>query len=122
MDSRELKGMQIAATMPLKRTTYGWVVPSQTGVGTYRVASAHVELQRVDAISDLTCTCPDFELRGLPCKHVIAVEMTVKREFADDGSLVSEQVKITYAQDWAAYNRAQCEEKDRFVPMLADLC
>ena len=29
---------------------------------------------------------------------------------------------VTYTQDWAAYNRAQCQEKERFLPMLADLC
>ena len=33
MDARELKGMQIAATMQLRRSTYGWIVPSQTGTG-----------------------------------------------------------------------------------------
>ena len=27
-----------------------------------------------------------------------------------------------YSQDWPNYNRAQCEEKDRFVELLADLC
>ena len=36
--------------------------------------------------------------------------------------MVSEEVKVTYTQDWTAYNAAQCEEKDRFMPMLADLC
>ncbi len=38
MDNRELKGMQIAAEMPLRRDASGWIVPSQTGTGTYRVA------------------------------------------------------------------------------------
>ncbi|HEY5335052.1 MAG TPA: transposase, partial [Mycobacteriales bacterium] len=34
----------------------------------------------------------------------------------------TETVRVTYAQDWAAYNAAQCEEKERFLPMLRDLC
>ena len=31
-------------------------------------------------------------------------------------------MKVTYSQQWSAYNAAQCEEKDRFVTLLADLC
>ena len=122
MDARELKAMQIAATMPLRRTTYGWLVPSQSGLGEYKVASDHPKIATLPILNGLTCTCPDFEERQLPCKHVIAVEMTVKREYGPTGEIVSEEVKVTYSQDWAAYNRAQCEEKDRFIPMLADLC
>jgi transposase len=57
----------------------------------------------------------------MPCKHVIAVEYTVKRE-TPAGDVVTETMRVTYSQTWAAYNAAQCEEKDRFMPMLADLC
>ena len=31
-------------------------------------------------------------------------------------------MRVTYTQDWAAYNAAQCSEKERFLPLLADLC
>ncbi len=122
MDSRELKALQIAATLPIKRAKTGWVVPSQTDTGTtYTVA--HPTHGQLDVIDGLTCTCPDFETRQLPCKHVIAVEYTIKREVDQAGDVVTtEQVKVTYSQDWSAYNAAQCEEKERFVPMLADLC
>jgi transposase-like protein len=41
-----------------------WIVPSQTGNGTYTVNV----FQR-----HWKCTCPDFELRGIPCKHINAV-------------------------------------------------
>jgi transposase len=120
MDPRELRALQIAATMPIKRTTNAWIVPSQTGHGSYRVVHpAHPEL--TGALDGLTCSCPDFELRQMPCKHVIAVEYTVKRE-TPDGSVVTETMRVTYSQTWSAYNAAQCEEKERFMPMLADLC
>ncbi len=36
--------------------------------------------------------------------------------------MTEEKVKVTYTQEWSAYNRAQCEEKDRFLTLLADLC
>jgi len=123
MDARQLKGLEIAATMPVRRSTYGWIVPSQTGHGSYKVASTNQALQALtEATGDLACNCPDFELRNLPCKHVLAVEYTIKREVRPDGAVTTEQLKVTYTQDWTAYNAAQCEEKERFMPMLADLC
>lgn len=120
MDTRELKGLQIAATLPIKRRQHAWTVPSQTGQGSYTVA--HPTLPNLEgALNGLTCTCPDFELRQMPCKHVIAVEYVVKRE-SPAGDVVTETVRVTYSQTWPAYNAAQCEEKERFMPMLADLC
>jgi len=40
MDAREMRGMEIAATAKLRRDTKGWVVPSQSGPGTYLVVPA----------------------------------------------------------------------------------
>ena len=122
MDQREFKGMQIAATMPVRRSTYGWLVPSQAGHGTYTVSPVNKALVECGAAHEFTCTCPDYELRGLPCKHVFAVEMTVSREYNSNGEMVAENVTVTYTQNWKAYNAAQCAEKDTFMPMLADLC
>ncbi len=123
MDTRELKALQIAATMPVRRSTYGWIVPSQSGHGSYKVASTNPALQALTtATGDLACSCPDFELRQLPCKHVLAVTYTIKREVVTDEGVLTQEVKVTYTQDWAAYNAAQCEEKERLMPMLADLC
>lgn len=119
MDARQQKAFQIAATTKLRRTKSAWMVPSQAGHGEYRVT--HPTLGHMDVVNDLTCTCPDFETRQLPCKHILAVELTIKRE-APDGTVVTETVRVTYSQDWTAYNAAQCEEGERFGPMLADLC
>ncbi len=113
MDARELRGLQIAATMPIKRNTHGWLVPSQSTNGTYRVSPTSPDFPRADRVGGYQCTCPDFELRGQPCKHILAVEYTIKREFTPEGEVVTQEVRVTYTQDWAAYNRAQCEEKDR---------
>ena len=123
MDARDFKGMQIAATMPVRRSTHGWIVPSQSGPHSYSVSAAHPALKNItNALSDLECNCPDFELRRLPCKHVIAVELTVKREVTTDEGIMTEEVSVTYTQDWTAYNKAQNVEKDMFLPMLKDLC
>jgi transposase len=114
--------MQIAATMPVKRDSRGWIVPSQTAPSTtYRVAPMPVVVSVPDT-GGLGCTCPDFQLRGKACKHVIAVEFTMRRETVTDGAVVTEQVKVTYTQDWRAYNLGQTQEKELLLPMLADLC
>jgi transposase len=123
MEEREIKALQIAATMPLRKTTHGWIVPSQSESRNYKVASVRPEMARADRNFGLfECSCPDFELRGRPCKHIMAVEFTIKREVTEDGERVTQEMKVTYAQDWTAYNKAQTQEKDLLLPMLADLC
>ena len=53
----------------------------------------------------------------------MAVELVICREyFYADGTKVTEQVKVTYSQDWTNYNAALCAEGDLFPRMLADLC
>ncbi len=52
----------------------------------------------------------------------MAVEITVQRESNGTGVTYSETVKVTYSQNWAAYNAAQTGEKEMFVRLLADLC
>ena len=125
MEARQIKALEIAATMRLRKSSKGWIVPSQSRAVTYTVAPLPYGRKVLSPEIDppMGCTCPDFELRGKPCKHVMAVEYTLKREtVTEDGEIVTEEVKVTYTQDWTAYNAAQCEEKDRFLPMLAELC
>lgn len=123
MDAREMRGMEIAATKKLRRTSEGWIVPSSTGQRNYTVAPL-VPLRRPgpgQTIPEWICSCPDWELRGQDCKHVFAVTYVMRREVAPDGTVV-EETRVTYAQAWSSYNAAQCAEKDTFLPMLADLC
>jgi hypothetical protein len=120
METRAMRAMEIAATTQLKRTRVGWIVPSQSGNGTYTVAEMPEHEKQMSG-SDYGCTCPDYEDRGLPCKHVLAVEMTVRRELPD-GTVETRTMRVTYSQPWSAYNKAQTHEKEMFLPMLADLC
>jgi transposase len=114
MEAREQRGLEIAATKKLTRKGDLWLVPSQAGAGTYVVDPT---------VARTTCTCPDFEERAEPCKHVYAVEFTVRRETTNaDGSKVTEQLRLTYRQEWPAYNAAQVHEKDRVAALLHDLC
>jgi transposase len=122
MDARQQKGLEIAATLPLKKQADGtWSVPSQSLNGRYQVTMAD---------DGPHCTCPDFELRGQRCKHGYAVEYVIKRETitettpqGDVKTTVTETVaaRVTYAQNWPAYNAAQTTEKDHFCRLLRDL-
>ncbi len=115
MDVREQRGLEIAATKKLRQKGDLWVVPSQAGAGTYVVDPTEAR--------GATCTCPDYETRQASCKHVFAVEFTMRREtVAPDGTVVAEQLRLTYRQEWPAYNAAQVHEKERVAGLLRDLC
>lgn len=107
----------IAALCKLHQHDGKWLVPSQGG-GTKRYS--------VDPVEG-TCTCPDFQEWRFKCKHLYAVESTIRREQNSDGSVtetrsVTFTEKKTYTQDWPAYNVAQATEKHRLQMLLQDLC
>ncbi|MDQ3821157.1 MAG: transposase, partial [Acidobacteriota bacterium] len=123
MSIRQQKGLQIAQRASITREGRLYIVPSQSGRGRYRV---DVEKQ--------LCSCPDFDFRRQPCKHLFAVqhiiERTTKTTTTTDASgntttTTTETVKITrktYPQVWPAYNQAQTEEKRLFLYLLNQLC
>jgi len=121
---RQERGLMIAARTKLTQKGDVWRVPSQSGYKPY---------YEVDPKSS-RCTCPDFEKREAKCKHIFAVEVVIERERSvtetTDGDVttttISETVKVTkrvtYKQDWPAYNEAQTNEKALFQSFLHDLC
>lgn len=120
MESREQRGLELAATRTIRQKGGIWFVPSQTSDGTkYRV---------IIRTAVATCTCPDHETRGVKCKHIYAAMFVMKREQNPDGTMtVTESVTVTetrktYPQNWSAYNEAQTNEQDKFQTLLADLC
>lgn len=113
-DPRQQRGEQIAATLRVRQKGDDWIVPSQSGKGTYRV--------RLGAPHP-TCSCPDHQTRRVKCKHIRAVEISVKREDRPDGTtVVTETKRTTYRQNWPAYNKAQTHEGERFAELLHGLC
>jgi transposase len=113
LTEREQKGLQIAAVSRIEQNRLGWKVPSQSGNGSYVVS--------VDG--QPFCTCPDFEARRLPCKHVYAVEYVIQRETKADGTTIyTKSVQLTCTHQWTTYNEAQTHEQERFSELLKALC
>jgi transposase len=122
MLDRDGRAMLLAATVKITQNANGWRVPSQSGRG-----HAPYTVQ-IDGDAP-HCTCPDHELRGCVCKHILAVKIVRQRELFDDGSeRVTESLTLTktvcksYPQNWKAYNAAQTTEKAKFQSLLHDLC
>jgi transposase len=113
MDRREMKGVQIAHSGSISETPKGWIVPSQSGKGSYLVYKEGEETK---------CNCPDCEMRGTKCKHQWAVEYFIKESVDEEGNKTVEKVvRVTYSQNWKAYNKAQNEEIRLFDELLKDL-
>jgi transposase len=118
LSERESKALAIAThTQLVRKPNNTWIVPSQSGAKTYTV--------NPDPESPF-CNCPDFEFRRARCKHVLAVEIVLKREIVTDGQTqtVTETVTVKqkYSQSWPEYNKAQSNEKAHFLAFLHELC
>jgi transposase len=115
MDMRELKGLEIAARTRVAFKEGAWLVPSQSGNGTYRVTLRPA----------VSCTCEDFALNGgQACKHVHAARLVQERDHGGQPPAVDIDAvpkRKTYKQDWPAYNLAQRTEKNRFQVLLCEL-
>jgi RES domain-containing protein len=68
-DSRMVKAMQLLQTAntwtPItckKSGKRGYIIPSQSGRGAYQATSEW-------------CQCPDFQQRGIVCKHALSVAL-----------------------------------------------
>jgi len=127
LNPREQRGRKIAATAKIKRNGNRWLVPSQSRRGTYTVDQAGEQFY---------CSCPDYEMRRVTCKHIFAVQVSIQQEVTHtetvtrrEGAAVqtvtttTKTVKrLTYRQEWPAYNRAQTTEKATLQALLHDLC
>lgn len=111
---RKAKGLEIAKTGKISLQGNKWRVPSQSINKYYDVTL------RLDKSE---CNCPDYEERQLKCKHIFAVETTVSQSLSQDGRVtVTETKRITYSQNWSAYNASQLNEQELFMKLLGELC
>ena len=114
---RQLRGMAIASMVRIEKNRLGYKVPSQSGNGSYVVNTDDTPF----------CTCPDFDIRQQPCKHIYAVQITIRREeevtVEADGTIVQTSTEtVTFRQSWSNYNAAQEHEEEHFTRLLRALC
>ena len=111
--TREQRGQLIAQKYRIRRTDKGYEVPSQFNKGKYLVKVRYDKKE---------CNCPDYELRKCKCKHIFAVEYTLKEEIDKEGNtVITQTVKKTYPQNWKSYNISQQTEKEKLMELLADI-
>lgn len=111
--SREQRGQLIAQKYRIRRTDKGYEVPSQFNKGKYLVKMRY---------NSSECSCPDYELRRQKCKHIFAVEYSLKKEIDNEGNtVITQTVKKTYRQNWRAYNVSQQTEKEKLMELLSDI-
>jgi len=66
--ARRARGMEIleSGIQPREVGKETWIIPSQSGNGTYTVEFD---------VDEWHCSCPDFQYRGIECKHIHAVKI-----------------------------------------------
>ncbi len=112
--NREQRGKLIFQGGQIARKNNHWVVSSQTSLKSYKVRFKDHKPK---------CNCPDCQLRKNKCKHIYAVEFYIKRQIDKEGKITETKgIKITYRQDWKAYNKSQTSEKLVLMKLLKDLC
>lgn len=114
LQERKARGYEIANTRKVVNQNGVWVVPSATNPRqTYRV-----EL----SLTGAKCNCPDFLERGIRCKHIFAVDITITKQFNADGTITeTATVRKTYPQMWHEYTASQTNEGRLFKELLKDL-
>jgi transposase len=113
--SRQERGEDIAKRLTIVKNPKGWRVSSSSHAGRfYQVMFNEHEPK---------CNCPDCGLRHKKCKHIYAVEFYIKRQIDEEGKITETKgVKISYSQDWKAYDKSQTNEKLVFMKLLRELC
>ena len=112
--TRAERGMEILKSLKIEKTSEGWKVQSSRGFGSYLVKfNGHEPI----------CECLDCRMRHQKCKHIYAVELWIRKEIDEQGKIrQTKGIKISYSQDWKAYDKSQTGEKIYFMQLLKDLC
>lgn len=113
--TREQRGREIAQRGGIRKLGTRYTVPSAS-------VAPGAPVYVVDIIEQ-TCTCPDYELRRVKCKHQEAVMFWLVWEGAvSEPGEVAPPARRSHTQNWSAYNEAQVGEKARLEQLLKSLC
>lgn len=115
LQERKQRGAEIARKERITEHNGVWLVPS--------ASSLHKTYEVTLTLTGSRCTCEDFKERGIRCKHAFAVDYTITKTMNRDGTTTIVQTKkVTYPQDWKAYDLATEHQKELFLKLMNDLC
>jgi transposase len=103
---RLVKGQQLATNSQIQWCKDYYLVPSETGNGSYQVST-----------KNHTCNCIDFTYRQTKCKHIYAVEAAFGKQRVPDTWAANPNLET----NWPAYNKSQTSEKAVFLNLLSEL-
>lgn len=109
INNRKERGLALAKELEIRKIDdRTWRVTSQTNPKLFYTVKT--------TGFNTTCTCRDYQKHNCNCKHIYAVEYKENNNIQP----IQETTKPTYTQDWNRYDRAQKEEKEQFLRILAD--
>ena len=121
--SREERGELLAKSTKIVKTPHGWKVASQTNTSRDYIVKFTRDYIVKFTRDEPKCSCPDCELRHKKCKHIYAVEFYIKRQINEEGRITETKgIKVSYSQNWKAYDKSQTNEKIFFMKLLSNLC
>lgn len=81
-DPRQLRGLAILSQPDtiIQTGKNEWDVRSQSKDAYYQVIRIYPKnrIERMGSTGTWTCSCPDYQTRNLPCKHIHAVQLSLK--------------------------------------------
>lgn len=111
IEARQNRGLEIATHQEITREGNVWTVPSQSSPKSYAV---NLFLS--------SCTCADFEVYRIKCKHLHAVEYLLQKESGLTLPTPETNARPKYTQQWHVYNLSQTREESYFKSLLYELC
>lgn len=82
-DTQDIEGRQIRGYAIISKgdqpeiiDNETFVIPSQSGNGKYTI-----KIVRKQKKEDASCSCPDFQKRGISCKHIFAIRFWLKLKY-----------------------------------------
>ena len=98
---RELRGLTILSqpNTIIQNNKNEWDVRSQSKDAYYQVTRTFVKGRDKSHMHDWKCTCPDFATRNMPCKHIHAVQFSLKlagdvQEYSAPAAIAETEIKV----------------------------
>jgi transposase-like protein len=93
---RELRGLKILSEPDTLRqlNKNEWEVKSQSGNGYYQVSRKFVKGRDANHLHDWSCTCPDHTTRNVTCKHIFAVQFSLKLKVDVETDIINQKIEM----------------------------